>query len=159
MRWDEFAAACPEIATLAHDRFAKDQVVMVGTLRKDGSSRISPCEPDFADGRLMLGMMWQSKKALDLLRDPRIAVHSCTSDRMGTQGDIKLYGRAVEVRDPELRHAFREAIQARIDWAPEEPNFHLFSIEVESAGYAIFGDEHYALAWNPTEGLRRFPLG
>ena len=112
----------PKIATLAHDRFAKDQVVMVGTLRKEGSSRISPCEPDFVDGRLMLGMMWRSKKALDLLRDPRIAVHRCTSDRMGTQGDIKLYGRAVEVQD-RSRAAARlpRGHPGQIDWAPEEP--------------------------------------
>jgi hypothetical protein len=57
MRWDEFAEACPEIAALAQRRFAKDEVVMVGTLRKDGSPRISPVEPELAAGHLFLGMM------------------------------------------------------------------------------------------------------
>ena len=44
--------------------------MLVGTIRKDGTPRISPNEPDFAVGRLFVSMMWRSKKALDLLRDP-----------------------------------------------------------------------------------------
>ncbi len=48
-----------------------------------------------------------SRKALDLLRDPRLVVHSPTSDRAGTEGDFKLYGRAVDVPDPKRRHRFR----------------------------------------------------
>jgi hypothetical protein len=42
-------------------------------------------------------MMWQSRKALDLLRDPRCVVHSTVTDRAGTEGDVKVYGRAVPV--------------------------------------------------------------
>jgi hypothetical protein len=59
----------PTIAGLAEERFQRDQLVMIGTLRTDGSPRISPCEVDFAEGQLLLGMMWRSKKALDLLTD------------------------------------------------------------------------------------------
>ncbi len=103
-------------------------------------------------------MMWQSPKAVDLLRDPRCAVHSCTSDRMGAEGDFKLYGRAVDVSEPELREAYRDAIRSRIDWAPDEPNYHLFAIDVESAGFVIFGDERYGLAWDPVGGLRRWDI-
>lgn len=129
MRWDAFERACPEIAGLARDRFAKDEVVLVGTLRRDGSPRISPNEPDFAAGRLFVSMMWRSRKALDLLRDPRVVVHSAPSDRMNPGGDIKLYGRVVEEQDPAVRRALRDAIRARIDWAPEEPEYHCFSVE------------------------------
>lgn len=43
MRWKEFADACPEIAERAEERFRTDQLVMLGTLRTDGSPRISPC--------------------------------------------------------------------------------------------------------------------
>lgn len=129
MRWDAFERACPEIAGLARDRFAKDEVVLVGTLRRDGSPRISPNEPDFAAGRLFVSRMWRSRKALDLLRDPRVVVHSAPSDRMNPGGDIKLYGRVVEEQDPAVRRALRDAIRARIDWAPEEPEYHCFSVE------------------------------
>jgi hypothetical protein len=158
VRWDAFETSCPEIATLARERFAADEVVLVGTLRADGSPRISPNEPDFAVGRLFVSMMWRSKKALDLLRDPRVVVHSAPSDRMNHGGDVKLYGRVVDEHDPHVREAFREEIRRRIDWAPDEPEFHCFSVDVESAGYTVFGDGSYALAWDPASGLRRFEL-
>jgi hypothetical protein len=158
MRWDAFEEACPEIAGLARERFARDQVVLVGTIRSDGSPRISPNECDFTAGRLFISMMWRSKKALDLLRDPRVAVHSTPSDRMNPGGDVKLYGLAVDERDPAVREAFRDAIRARIDWAPDEPEYHCFSVDVLSAGYAVFGKSSHALAWDPERGLRRLEL-
>jgi hypothetical protein len=157
VRWDAFEEACPEIATMARERFLKDDLVLVGTLRADGSPRISPNEPDFAAGRFFISMMWRSKKALDLLRDPRLVVHSVTSSRMGTDGDVKIYGRAVDERDPAVREAFRDAIQARIDWAPDEPSFHCFSVDVRGAGYIRFGEEPTVLAWDPERGLRELP--
>ena len=158
MRWSAFAQACPEIAGLAEERFRADELVLVGTIRRDGSPRISPNEPDLAGGHLFISMMWRSKKALDLLRDPRIVVHSLPSDRMNPGGDIKLYGRAVDEHDPAVREAFRDAIRARIDWAPEEPEFHCFSLDVTSAGYTVFGKGSHALAWDPDRGLRRLKL-
>jgi hypothetical protein len=158
MRWDEFADACSELARLGDERLRERELCLVGTLRKDGHPRISPCEPEFVDGELMLGMMWRSPKALDLLRDPRCVVHSVVSNRMGTEGDFKLYGRAVDVRDDRRRARYRATIKARIDWEPAEPNFHLFAIDVESAGFVIFGEERYGLAWDPRRGLRRWEL-
>ena len=136
---------------------------MVGALRRDGSPRISPNEPDIAAGRLFVSMMWRSKKALDLLGDPRIVVHSVTCERAGTDGDLKLYGRVVDERDPAVRDAFREAIHARIDWAPDEPTFHCFSVDIGSAGYTRFSAEEEdadsrALAWDPERGLRELHL-
>ncbi len=154
MRWDAFASACPEIADLALERLTAHELCMLGTLRADGSPRITPCEFDVAAGELMLGMMWQSRKALDLLRDPRCVVHSCTSDRMGTEGDAKLYGTAIRVEDTERRGAYRDAIRRRIDWAPDEPNFHLFALDVTSAGFITFQEPRRALAWDEGTGLR-----
>jgi hypothetical protein len=158
VNWEEFVAACPELAALGEERLRRQELCLVGTLRRNGWPRISPVEPDFAAGRLFLGMMWRSPKALDLLRDPRCVVHSATSSRMGDEGDFKLYGTAVDVHDPELREAYRAAIKARIDWAPDEPNYHLFAIDVESAGFVVFGEERYGLAWDPARGLRRWPM-
>jgi hypothetical protein len=158
MRWDEFAAKCPEIAELGEERLRRTELCFIGTLRNDGAPRISPCEPDFVDGELMMSMMWQSRKALDLLRDPRCVVHSCIADRWAPAIEFKLYGRAVDVQDADRRQRYRETIKARIDWEPEEPNFHLFAIEIDSAAYVTFADEHYALAWDEARGLRRHPL-
>ena len=83
--------------------FERTGLVLIGTLKKDGWPRISPVEPLFTDGHLYLGMMWRSSKALDLLRDPRCTVHSATSNRDGSEGDFKVYGRAEAIHDLEMR--------------------------------------------------------
>src|SRR5690348_4493749 len=114
MNWDHFAAATPELAALGVERFEGTGIGILGTLRKDGSPRISPCEVYVVDGELLLGMMWQSKKALDLVRDPRLTVHSATSNRDGTEGDFKLYGRAVDVTDLTLRERYAATLEAKI---------------------------------------------
>lgn len=158
MRWSEFVAACPEIAEVAEARFRADELVFLGTIRPDGTARVSPCEVDVAEGELLMGMMWRSHKALDLLRDPRITVHSATADRTNPGGDVKLRGRAVDVSDAALRQAYRATLQARIDWAPDEPEFHLFSVDVATAAYLRFGDDGIARIWDPTQGLRERPL-
>jgi hypothetical protein len=157
MRWDEFTRAAPELAALGDERLRARELCLVGTLRRNGWPRITPVEPDFVDGELMLGMMWRSPKALDLLRDPRLVVHSVVTRRDGDEGDFKLYGRARQIDDPEVRARYRATIKERIDWEPEEPGYHLFAIEVESAGFVTFApDDRYGLAWDPEQGLRRW---
>ncbi len=154
MRWDAFEQACPQIAEMARKRFAEDELVLIGTIRPDGTPRISPNECDFADGRLFVSMMWRSRKALDLLRDPRAAVHSVPHTRMNPGGDIKLYGRIVDERDPDVREAFRTEIRRRIHWAPDEPDYHCFSFDVTQAGFISFGDSQRVMAWDEERGYR-----
>lgn len=155
MNWGAFAKASPELAALGWERFAQKDLCMLGTLRATGWPRISPCELDLVGDELLLGMMWQSPKARDLLRDDRCVLHSCTSSREGTEGDFKLYARARDQQDPELEAAYRAAVRARIDWEPSGP-FHLFAIDVQSAGFVIFAPESYAMAWDPVGGTRRW---
>jgi hypothetical protein len=154
MNWRQFVDAAPELAALGWERFQRHEMCMLGTLRGNGWPRISPCELDLVGDQLMLGMMWRSPKALDLLRDDRCVLHSCTANRDGTQGDFKLYGRARDQQDPDVRNAYRAAIKARLDWEPTGP-FHLFAIDIDSAGFVLFGESGYRLAWNPATGTRR----
>ena len=156
MRWDDFAAAAPELAVLGEERLRLRELCLVGTLRRNGWPRISPVEPDFVDAELMFGMMWRSPKALDLLRDPRLVVHSVVSRRDGDEGDFKLYGRVRGIDDPDVRARYRATIKARIDWEPEEPNYHLFAVDIDSAGFVVFGKDRFGLAWDPEGGLRRW---
>lgn len=128
---------------------------MLATIRVNGWPRVSPCELDLVGDELMLGMMWQSPKARDLLRDDRCLLHSCTSDRQGTEGDFKLYARGRDVPDTASREAFRATIRARINWEPTEP-FHLFAIDVVSAGFLVFGEQPCGMAWDPERGTRRW---
>jgi hypothetical protein len=140
MNWDGFKHAAPELAALGETRFEAQGVVLLGTLRANGFPRISPVETLFCDGELEIGMMWRSSKALDLLRDPRCVVHSTVTDRRGVEGDFKVYGRAVALADLDARRRYCEALFAKIGWRPTEPEFHVFRIDLESAGYIQFGD-------------------
>ncbi|MGZ4132006.1 MAG: pyridoxamine 5'-phosphate oxidase family protein [Actinomycetota bacterium] len=155
MRWDAFERACPEIAAIARERFATDEVVMLGTVRPDGSPRLSPNEVDFTEGRLCLGMMPNSLKALDLRRDPRLLVHSVPQGRMNPGGDVKLRGLAIEETGLDFREAYRRTIHGRIGWAPDEPDFHLFTLDVRDAVFIRFGEEPAARRWDEALGFRQ----
>jgi hypothetical protein len=157
MRWDEFARACPQIAGMAEQRFGADRLVMLGTLRLDGSPRISPCEVEVVSGQLVLGMIWRSRKALDLVRDARVTVHSATCRPEGTDGDIKLYGRAHESADIGLRRSYQRQVEEKLQWRPPDRG-HVFVVDVEGAGFVVFGEDGYGLAWDETRGLRRLAL-
>src|SRR5438477_3026035 len=89
LNWNQFENGCPELGKLAHQRLADVELVLIGTVRRDGSPRISPVEPEFVAGELLLGMMWRSLKTLDLARDPRLTVHSVPSDRLNPRGDTR----------------------------------------------------------------------
>ena len=146
--WQEFAAQAPELAALGESQFARTGLALVGTLRRDGWPRISPVEPFIVDRELYLGMMWRSVKALDLLRDPRCVVHSTVSDREGTEGEFKVYGRAVEVTNLEERQRFGDAVYATIGFRPEEPEFHCFAIAIESVVFSQLRDgEFHRQVW------------
>ncbi len=153
VRWSEFEEAAPELAQLGRERFTRAGIVLVGTIRKDGSPRISPVEDYEVRGHLMLGMMWQSYKAKDLLRDSRCLVHSVVTNRSGNEGEFKLRGRAVAIDDPKLREAYGDATEAEIDWRPTGP-FHLFSLDIEEAAFVIYeGDEQRTTRWTKEEGI------
>ena len=155
MTWQDFKQQAPELAALGEEMLDRTGLILLGTIRKDGFPRISPVEPLFADGHLYLGMMWQSRKALDLLREPRCTVHSATSNRDATEGDFKVYGRAVEVTDLEARQRYGEALYEKIGWKPEETEFHLFSIDVESVAVVEFKDDKMThKAWKATQSKK-----
>lgn len=137
---------------MAQDRIKTTGVILVGTIRADGRPRISPCEPYVVGGELLLGMMWQSKKALDLLRDPRLTLATPRADREGADGDLKLYGTVTSVQDAARRRAYGDATEAAIDWRPEEP-FHLFAVDIESAGFISFGTDRRLVRWSPESGI------
>src|SRR5215208_6427294 len=102
--WSEVEAAAPELAARARATLDAHKHKVLATLRRDGSPRLSGIEATIVDGELWLGMMPGSRKALDLRRDPRLALHSASvdppsDDPSAWPGDAKLSGRAVEVDD------------------------------------------------------------
>jgi hypothetical protein len=147
--WADFVTEAPELAVVGEELFGRTGLALVGTSRKDGSPRISPCEPFIIDGDLYLGMMWQSRKALDLIRDPRCVVHSTVSDKEGTDGEFKAYGRALDVPEPHRRARYGDVLEAQTDWRPSEP-YHLFTLDITSVGFCRFGAGKQVIRrWRP----------
>jgi nitroimidazol reductase NimA-like FMN-containing flavoprotein (pyridoxamine 5'-phosphate oxidase superfamily) len=158
--WAEFAAQAPELAGLGEARFRASGLAIVGTLRADGRPRITPVEPRFVDGELQLGMMWRSRKALDLLRDPRCTVHSTTVDKDGTEGDVKVYGTAEHVSDHGRRERHCQVTEQETGWRPEDEEFHVFSVDVEEVAFAVFGSAGSKIySWVPGGDVRRLRPG
>ena len=138
MRWAAFASQCPELADLARQWIADRHILLLGTLRPDGSPRISAVECDLVGDDLISGMIWQSTKALDLERDPRMTVHSLPPGLSNPDGDIKLYGVAVAV-DAAVKREYEKILYARIEWSPSEP-YHCFAYDITSAALVRFKD-------------------
>ncbi len=152
MKWDEFAAATPQLAQLGRGAVEEEHLAILGTLRRDGWPRISPCEAYFVDGELLLDMMPNSYKVLDLRRDDRITVVNGQAERIPRRGDFKLDGHAREILDETLREHLADAQEAAIDWRPpaEAPTF---AVDILTASYISFGDNHRLMRWSPEGGL------
>jgi len=132
MNFADFWLAAPELARATRERFEATRIGLLGTIRRDGTPRISPIEVVFVDDELMVGMMWQSRKALDLLRDNRYLLHSIVSDPENPAGEFKLRGRAVDVENEALRERFRDVCEEKFDWRPPDPT-HIFALGIEEA--------------------------
>lgn len=152
--WSEIEAAAPELAARARATFDAHRHKVLATLRRDGSPRISGIEASFTDGELWLGMMPGSRKALDLRRDSRLALHSASvdppDDPAAWAGDAKLSGRAVEVEDPELLR--------RLGAGDEAEAAHLFRVDVTELVHIRVGDpaDHLVIdLWQEGKGLSR----
>ncbi len=150
----------PEFAAAVKARFEAGKHKTIATLRADGSPRISGTEADIAAGELWFGSMWGARKARDLQRDPRFALHSASEDPPGWSGDAKLSGRVEEITDPGRFDAYREARAAEAgEGEPEPPSrFHLFRAEIAEAVLVGLNESRDRLViehWAEGRGLRR----
>jgi hypothetical protein len=161
-RWDEVAASAPEFADTVRARFDAHRHKVLATLRADGSPRISGIEANFVEGDLWLGMMPGSRKALDLRRDPRMALHSATvdppDDPTAFEGDAKLTGQAEEITDRDRFREYLDATGQAGQGAQEPGSFHLFRVDLTEVVLTSIGDppDHLVVElWRPGEGVRR----
>ena len=160
--WTEFAAEAPELAELGEKRLAASGLMMLGTLRKDGFPRISPAEPAMAEDRLVLdddklwlGMMPGSTKSNDLKREGRFALHTATTDKMVTEGDVKFWGIATEVTDHDVLSRFSDAIFVSVGHRFEVGEFDAFYLDLLGASSVRVKDDIlYVHIWEPGKGVR-----
>ncbi len=140
MRWADFEAEQPRLAELGRKKLAQPGVVLVGTIRRDGAPRVSPVEPLLWRGDLWLSMGWETRKASDLRRDPRVLVHSIVTSPNGQEGEYKLRGRALLVEDRAVQGEFAREVSERLGWTPEVGKFHLFRVDVEDVTFIHWDD-------------------
>src|SRR5258708_5903261 len=109
--WAEFEALAPEFAARVRGLLLSRKHLTIATLRAGGAPRISGSEVEIADGQLRIGSMPGARKAQDLRRDPRIAIHGPTVDPPAGDpaawiGETKLSGTAIEVESGSSAHRF-----------------------------------------------------
>jgi hypothetical protein len=159
MDWSALEHRQPRLAQLGRRRLLEPGVVLVATIRADGTPRVSPVEPFILDGSLWLSMLWQSRKAVDLLRDPRVLVHSVVTSRDGGEGEFKIRGAARAEDDPDLSRRYAAAVAASLGWSPEPGRFHLFAVTIGEVTFIRYddatGDQHVARWPPPREYIRR----
>jgi hypothetical protein len=152
VNWREFQEQAPQLAAEGTERLNRRPLAMLATLRRDGSPRISPIEPIFLSDQLILGMIWQSRKALDLLRDARCVLHSIITDPDANEGEFELRGRALEITDERYLSTIRER------WIlPASSPLHVFSVDILSASlttYEFKKGEMIIQMWDPQHGIR-----
>jgi hypothetical protein len=148
--WTEFEAAAPALAERVRSRLDAHVHKTLATVRRDGAPRISGTETAFAEGDLWIGSMWRARKALDLQRDPRFALHSGSDDPPGWNGDAKLAGVVEEITDPERVRAINGPK------APPGPS-HLFRLDLREVSVVALHESGQAIeieVWTPSHGVR-----
>jgi hypothetical protein len=141
--WAQFQSAQPDFAARVHALMASRKHLTMATLRREGSPRISGTEVQFADGQLRIGSMLGAVKALDLRRDPRVAIHGPTEDPppdnpSGWKGEAKIAGTATEV-----------------DSGSDAQHFYIDIQEVVITHLNEAGTRLVIESWSPARGYRR----
>jgi hypothetical protein len=130
--WADLETAAPQLAARGRELIDRFGYVLLGTIRRDGTPRISPVEARVVEGQLMIVMIRGTHKARDVLRDPRLVLNTPISDPADPGSEFKLRGRVVVVEDRNLVEAAANATEAASSWRPPR-DWHFFKIEVEDA--------------------------
>jgi hypothetical protein len=152
MKWSQISAHEPALGAIAGDKLIGPGVLLVGTVRRDGSARISGAEPLVMDGDLWLSMMQTSAKALDLARDPRILLHSIVTGPEAAP-EIKVRGTARAEPGPAIQRRYADAVTATKSWEPVAGKFTLFAVDIDDVTY---------IGYDPDTGAQhvaRWPAG
>jgi hypothetical protein len=98
--WGEFEQLRPDMAATFRD-LLKIPIAYLATVRKDGSPRVHPVCPIFADGKMYVAMNETSPKRFDLTPEGRYAMHAANPEPKDGRGDDEFYitGRAWRVGD------------------------------------------------------------
>lgn len=149
--WKVIEEEEPEFADRVRRLFDAGRHKTIATLRADGSPRISGIECEFVEGDLRFGSMSGARKAADLKRDGRFALHGPTfhpeeGKESEWPGEAKVAGRAI-LTGP-----------IATDDANEEPDAEMFVADIAEVVITCLNPEASRLVveyWTVEGGLRR----
>jgi hypothetical protein len=154
-RWADFEGAAPDLAVRVRELIDRSGFVLVGTIRRDGTPRISPVEARVVQGHLTLVMIRGTHKAHDVLRDSRLVLNTPVFDPADPGCELKLRGRAVVVEDRGLLEATANATEAASGWRPPA-DWHFFSVAIEDVTLMEWDRGALAMTrWTAERGLER----
>lgn len=152
--WTHLEAAAPELAASGQALIESFGFVFVGTIRSNGTPRISPCEAHLVGGQLMVVMIPGTWKARDVLHDPRVVLQTPITNASNPGGELKLWGRARRVDDGDQRETTAARFEAVSGWRPH-PSWLFLVIEIESVALMEWQRGEVLLTrWTSTVGLR-----
>ena len=154
----ELGSIVPDLAVRARAILSSTTNAVLGTVRRDGTPRLSGIDPFFHDGELHLGSMPDARKGQDLRRDPRMVLHSIPwesrrlRDGAADPGaaDVKLTGAASLVTDPAVIGAIFKTPAEDVDPATSGD---LFVIDVVGLAVISVADDQLVIErWTATDG-------
>jgi hypothetical protein len=144
-RWSDIENNEPELARLVRARFECHPHHVLGTVRADGSPRLSGINVFFSDGHLWWGSMTGARKAVDVRRDQRVALYSAPLHEDMTGGDASISGLVIPIDGDMVRQ-----------WKPETPaDGEFFEVDVTRLHLVeVVDDELVISMWDKANGLR-----
>jgi hypothetical protein len=157
--WTDLSSLEPDLAERARAILTSTTNCVLATIRADGTPRASGIDPFFVAGELHIGSMPGARKADDLARDPRLALHSVPwesrrlrdgADDPG-EADAKLTGRAVQVPHDEAVEMMTAYFAERGIDAPADGS--LYRIEVDAISVVSVVEDRLTVdTWTSTGG-------
>ena len=154
--WQQFVDASPDLARLVADRLAAHEHHVLATLGADGSPRLNGTNVVFEGDDLLVGCMPGTRRAADLRRDPRCALHTSPDLPTMPQGDARLDCVAVELGEDHARAVFRRLADSDGVQQDGEPlDGDLFALRIRSVSVVQVAGEHLDVTtWSPDDGLQ-----
>lgn len=152
----ELADHAPSLTTSITDRFVAARIGLLGTVRADGSPRVSPIEVAVFEGGLYVGMMPHSYKRRDVARDPRVCLLTPVADHTDVGGEGKLFGVLEQIADPERAEHILRHHAAGGEFDPEAiAGSPMFEMLINGASWQrLVGEAWTSTSWNETDGVR-----
>ena len=152
--WRELEERAPEVARPGRELIDRFGFGLLGTIRRDGTPRISPVETHIVGDELMLVMIAGTWKARDVVRDPRVVLNSPVLDPADPVAELKVRGRVVSVGQ-EQQEGTAEAIERKSGWRPRT-DWHFFRLELDDAAHIAWDAGNMTMhRWTPDRGVER----